>query len=93
MADYARVHGWVSGRVQGVFFRAFTQDTANRYGLTGWVKNLPDGRVEFEAEGIKGLLHEFLKDIKRGPSASFVSHMDIKWEKFSGEFKKFQIRF
>lgn len=92
MIDYARVHGWVSGYVQGVFFRYFTQNIANRYGLTGWVKNLPDGRVEFEAEGAKGLLDDFLKEINRGPPGSSVSNVEIKWEKFTGEYKGFRIR-
>ncbi len=91
MADYAKVHGWVSGHVQGVFFRYFTQETANRYGLTGWVRNLPDGRVEFIAEGVKGLLDDFLKDINRGPAGSSVSGVEVVWDKFSGEFKDFKI--
>jgi len=93
MADYAKVHGCVSGHVQGVFFRYFTQETANQYGLTGWVKNLPDGRVEFVAEGAKGLLNDFLKDINRGSSGSVVSSVEVIWDKFSGEFKEFKIRY
>ncbi len=93
MADYARVHGWVSGNVQGVGFRYFVQDVAGQYKLAGWVRNLPDGRVEFEAEGTKGMLNEFLREINRGPILGYVSKLEVKWDKFSGEFNGFRIRF
>ena len=93
MADYARLHGWVSGNVQGVGFRYFVQDTANQYGLAGWVKNLYDGRVEFVAEGPKGLLGDFLKEINRGPIGGYVSNIEVKRDSYTGEFKNFKIRF
>lgn len=93
MADYAKAHGYVSGRVQGVGFRYFVQDLAVQCGLTGWVKNLPDGRVEFAAEGQKGLLDDFVKVVNRGPRAGYVASLNLSWEKFSGEYDSFRIRF
>ena len=93
MADYARVHGYVSGRVQGVSFRYFTQDVAVKSELTGWVCNLPDGRVEFIAEGPKGLLDDFIKAVNRGPVSARVTKIDLQWHKFTGEFEGFRIRF
>ena len=91
--DYAKVHGIVSGRVQGVGFRYFTQDVAAQYNVNGWVKNLPDGRVEFVAEGPKGMLNDFVKTINRGPVAGYVSALNINWEKYIGEYESFRIRF
>jgi len=88
---YARVHGWVSGMVQGVFFRYFTQDAARKLGLTGWVRNLPDGRVEFVGEGEQGLLNELIKHVKIGPPASHVAKLDLTWEEYSGKFDNFSI--
>jgi len=93
MSDYAAVHGFVSGRVQGVGFRYFTQEIAVRYDLKGWVKNLPDGRVEFGAEGSEGLLKEFLKDINRGPRTGYVSDLKVDWSKYKGKYESFELRF
>ena len=93
MADYARVHGFVSGRVQGVGFRYFTQDVAAQYDVRGWVKNLPDGRVEFIAEGPEGVLKDFVKTINLGPVAGYVTALDTSWYKYTGEYKSFRIRF
>ena len=93
MTDYARLHGYVSGRVQGVGFRYFVEDAAGQYKLTGWVKNLFDGKVEFAAEGPKGLLSDFLKDVSRGPITGHVSNVDAKWENYTGEFERFMIKF
>jgi acylphosphatase len=93
MADYVSAHGWVSGNVQGVGFRYFARDIAARYDLRGWVRNLPDGRVEFIAEGTKGLLTEFLKDMKRGPKSGHVADLQIDWGNYTAEFKDFKIAF
>lgn len=93
MADYTRVHGFVAGRVQGVSFRYFTQDSAVKHDLTGWVRNLPDGNVEFLAEGQKGMLNSFLKDVNRGPVSARVTNLELNWSNFTGEFKNFRIRF
>jgi len=88
-----RLHAFISGRVQGVGFRAFTERKANLYGLSGWVRNLPDGRVEVVAEGDEILLKEFLKDLKKGPPLARVDHIEVHWEEPTGEFFDFTIRY
>ena len=72
MADRARVHLLVSGRVQGVAFRASAVDEARSLGLRGWVRNLPDGRVEAEAEGERARLLDLARWCERGPPAARV---------------------
>jgi acylphosphatase len=91
MSEYARLHGWVSGVVQGVGFRYFTQRKADSYGLTGWVRNLPDDRVEFVAEGPKGVLQDFLKEINIGPVSGHVEKVEVVWDNYKGEFNQFRI--
>jgi len=73
-----RVHFLVSGDVQGVGFRAFTLDRANGLGLTGWVRNNWDGKVEGEAEGAPASLAEFLVLIERGPISAHVDSIGIR---------------
>ncbi len=77
--------GRVIGRVQGVGFRAFVRDVANELGLQGYVKNLKDGSVEFEAIGGKELLEMFLEKLKIGPKHAFVSNIDYDMEVFEDE--------
>ena len=67
MADKARVHVVIEGRVQGVFFRASTRDEARARGLTGWARNLPDGRVEALFEGDKRVVENMLAWCRKGP--------------------------
>ncbi|KAI5791910.1 Acylphosphatase-domain-containing protein [Geopyxis carbonaria] len=67
------VHG---GTVQGVFFRAHTVASANTHHLTGWVRNLPNGKVEGEAQGPDDALKEFMKDVERGPERAHVVRLD-----------------
>lgn len=67
----------VTGRVQGVGFRFFTQDAARREGLTGWVRNLDDGSVEAVAEGEAEALERFERDLRRGPSRARVERVRI----------------
>ena len=81
----------VRGRVQGVFFRASTQREARRLGLTGWVKNRGDGSVEILAEGEEDGLKDLIAWANRGPSASRVERVDVRWRSFSGEFPDFRI--
>ena len=76
---YALVHLYVSGRVQGVGFRFFTINRAHKYGVTGWVKNLYDGRVETEAEGTVQNLRLFLDDVRIGPAHAHISHVADQW--------------
>jgi len=78
--QYYLLHLYVTGRVQGVGFRFFAINRARKYGITGWVKNLYDGRVEIEAEGKKQNLILFLNDIKLGPSSAHVSKVIEEWQ-------------
>jgi acylphosphatase len=89
----SRIHVWISGVVQGVGFRFFTVRKARELGLSGWVRNTPDGRVEIVAEGEEWQLKEFTKSVKIGPSHSTVTGTEIKEEKFQNEFEGFEVRF
>ena len=86
-----RAHVLVSGRVQGVFFRAEAADLARGFGLTGWVRNLTDGRVEALFEGEKENVEKAVDFCRRGPPGSYVKNLDVKWEDWKGEFKDFRI--
>jgi len=82
---------FISGRVQGVLFRDFTQRRASSLGVTGWVKNLPDGRVEVLAEGEKDKIIELMENLKRGPRMARVEDLDVEWEEYKGEHNGFHI--
>ena len=81
----------VSGRVTGVGFRYFTQDVARREGLTGMVRNLPDGRVEAIAEGDAESLARFEMALRRGPARARVEHLDIEALPVAGRYLEFAI--
>lgn len=87
-----RAHLIIKGMVQGVFYRAFTQEVANGHNLRGWVKNLPDGSVEAVFEGERADIEEAVKECRKGPSSSYVTGIDLSWEPYSGEFSSFYIR-
>jgi acylphosphatase len=74
-----RLHAVVSGRVQGVGFRASAQQGAQRLGLAGWVRNLADGRVELEAEGPPEILDQLLAWLRKGPSLGRVDSVEADW--------------
>ena len=88
----ARMHAFVSGRVQGVFFRDFTRNAANSLRLNGWVRNTRDGRVEVVAEGEKDALVKLAERLKRGPTYARVDSVEVEWEEYKGEFLDFEIR-
>ena len=88
----ARIHIWVSGRVQGVGFRAYVAQQAQFLGLTGWVRNVGYSEVETVAEGRREILDRFADLIQRGPTASRVDDSRVEWEPFTGEFAAFGIR-
>ncbi len=92
MADRARVHVLVSGIVQGVAFRAHTVDEARRLGLSGWVRNLADGRVEVEAEGDRAALEKLVGFCRRGPPAAQVDDVEVTWSAFAGTLGPFGAR-
>lgn len=75
------IKAWVSGKVQGVYFRAFTQECAEKLKITGWVRNLSDGRVETVACGLPKDIQLFLEDLRKGPPSSQVS--EVCWEEVS----------
>ena len=82
---------WVSGRVQGVGFRDFACRSARQLGLVGYVRNLPDGRVEVVAEGSEEQLQAFLEQLRRGPAAARVSGVEVHWQPASGRWHDFDI--
>lgn len=88
-----KAHVYIGGRVQGVFFRSETQDEAVRRNVLGWVKNLPDGRVEAIFEGEKEDIEKVIEFCKRGPSGAKVTKVDVQWQNFTGEFKDFRIKY
>ncbi|MEA3349790.1 MAG: acylphosphatase [Chloroflexota bacterium] len=90
--NQSRLHARVDGRVQGVGFRYFTLENANRLGLTGWVRNRWDGTVEVVAEGSRKSLIALLQKLRRGPRRFTTSNVDEEWQKASGEFYRFRIR-
>ncbi len=87
----ARAHVYVSGKVQGVFFRAETADLARRLGIVGWVRNLPDGRIEALLEGEKEHVEKVVEFCRRGPSGAYVQELDVKWGDSKGEFRDFRV--
>ena len=88
-----RIHVIVSGRVQGVFFRAYMEKTANSLNLKGWVRNLPDGRVEILCEGNNADVDAMLVWCRNGPPSANVTGTEISEEPYTGEFSGFSIRY
>jgi acylphosphatase len=72
-----RVHVYISGRVQGVCFRAYTQDEASSLGLSGWVRNIPGGRVEAVFQGPPALVDEMVKWCWKGSPYAAVDSVDL----------------
>lgn len=85
MEDSVRAHVFVSGRVQGVNFRAATRDQARQAGLRGWVRNLDDGRVEAVFEGSRAAVHRLISWCHTGPISAHVEHVQFTWEDPVGE--------
>ncbi|MGH7369972.1 MAG: acylphosphatase [Candidatus Methylomirabilaceae bacterium] len=83
--DKARAHVFVAGRVQGVGFRAYTVDEAGIRGVTGWVRNTLDGRVEAVFEGERATVEAMIEWCRKGPRGARVSSVDVTWEKPLGE--------
>jgi acylphosphatase len=88
-----RAHVYVSGRVQGVFFRSETEEEALRRGVTGWVRNTPDGRVEAVFEGEKQKVDELIEFCRHGPPGARVGNVEVTWESYKGEFSGFRTRY
>jgi len=90
--EKARAHLYIDGRVQGVFFRGFTQDLAESLGLKGWVRNLRDGRVEAVFEGDRKVIERAIKQCYIGPPASRVTNIEVNWQQYTGEEKDFTVK-
>lgn len=93
MNEKKAVHAIISGRVQGVFFRMETRRTAERLGVTGWVRNRPDGSVEAIFEGDSEKVDQVVYWCKKGPPAATVTDLQVAETGFTGEFKNFSIRY
>lgn len=93
MEEKTRAHLVISGRVQGVFFRAETQRAAELYGITGWVRNKPDGTVEAVVEGARPDVVSLINWCKNGPPISRVDGVDVNWQDHESAFDAFTIRY
>jgi acylphosphatase len=89
----ARAHLFIDGRVQGVFYRAFTRELAHSLGLKGWVRNLGDGRVEALFEGDKKGIERAIRECYGGPPGSRVSNIEVQWEAYIGDEKGFHVTY
>ncbi|MFO7891343.1 MAG: acylphosphatase [bacterium] len=89
----AHAHIIVSGMVQGVGYRFFVSRTARKMNLTGWVKNLPNGEVEIEVEGPKGLIESLIKELPSGNPSAVVRNVEVDWQKPTGRYDDFDITF
>jgi acylphosphatase len=86
------IHCHVSGRVQGVFFRAHTREQAQLFGVTGWVRNLPDGRVEVMASGEEAQIQHLQAWLKRGPAHAQVLRLEVEELEYQ-PFDDFSVRY
>ena len=84
---------FISGMVQGVFFRSETRDEAKKLGVKGCVRNLSDGRVEAVFEGEEKSVKELIEFCRRGPPGARVTDVNITWENYTGEFRNFEVRY
>jgi acylphosphatase len=89
--ELVHAHLWIAGRVQGVGYRFSAQDVATLNGLAGWVKNLPDGRVEAVLEGDRAAVEDVIQWCHQGPPHATVTEVLVKYEPLEG-LKGFEIR-
>jgi acylphosphatase len=82
----------VSGTVQGVFFRVRTRDTAERLGLSGWVRNLPDGRVEATFQGDRDAVSQAVDFCRQGPEHAHVDDVEVEWAEPADDLAGFDVR-
>jgi acylphosphatase len=92
VGEIASLHAVVSGRVQGVFFRAFVAEKARELGLKGFVRNLKDGRkVQVDAEGERDKLEKLLVYLRKGSPSAIVVDVKCKWSVSSGVYTGFSV--
>ena len=90
--ETVRAHIWLTGRVQGVGFRAHVEYSAGRRGVTGWVRNVGHDQVETVAEGSRAAMAQFIAAVREGPRASRIDDVRVEWETPTGEFSIFSVR-
>ena len=93
MTDLASVQVIVQGYVQGVYFRDFASRQATGLGLTGYVRNLPEGTVEVQAEGERKHLAKLIDQLKVGPLAAKVTKVVSNWSEYTGSYSSFRVRY
>ena len=93
MEKLVSVRAVVHGRVQGVFYRAFVEEHAQRLGLVGYVYNLPSGAVEVVAEGKREHVEKLVGYLKIGPPAAIVGSVNINWSEYTGDHSEFRVRY
>jgi acylphosphatase len=89
--ELVRVRVFAGGRVQGVAFRFYAEKCAGRFGITGWARNLADGRVEVVAEGSAIHVDRFLDRLRAGPTLARVESFEVRREAATGEFPDFRV--
>jgi acylphosphatase len=90
--EIIRAHIWVTGRVQGVGFRAHVEYYGSQIGVTGWVRNVGYDTVEALAEGTQTQMDKFMEMVKKGPRASRVDDVRVEYESVTGEFSGFGVK-
>jgi acylphosphatase len=89
--QHIRVHAFFGGKVQGVGFRYFVNQRASGLSITGWVRNLKDGRVELVAEGSRADLETFIAQVKQGPGGAQVADVNLDWGDADGSYGAFRV--
>lgn len=90
-SDQVRAHLYISGLVQGVGFRYYTRQQAQQHGVSGWVRNLPDDRVEAVLEGDRSAVEQMVEWCRQGPPSAQVEGVQVTWEDPIGE-RSFDVR-
>jgi acylphosphatase len=91
MQEKVKAHLIISGKVQGVWFRAETQKAAVQFGVSGWVRNKKDGTVEAVAEGDKRDVTSLINWCQKGPPLARVVKVDVQWNEYQGKFEHFDV--
>ena len=88
-----KAHIIVRGDVQGVGYRAFVHRNARTYGLTGYVRNLPNGDVEVLVEGEERYINLMIDVMRKGPARGIVQDLIISWHEYTGNYRSFEVAF
>ncbi len=91
-SNQVRAHVYISGLVQGVYFRGHTGEQARKYGVRGWVRNLVDERVEAVFEGERAAVQQMVEWCREGPPSAHVDDVQVAWEEPTGQEQSFQVR-